>query len=494
MSVATAAAPTATVLKPVGQPRSRRSTLVRWLIPVGLGVLLWVVPAPEGLTPRAWHFFALFAAVVAGLMTEPLPSPAMGFIGVSAAGAMLLVGNTPAESMRWVLSGFSNDTVWLILAASMFALGYEKTGLGRRIALVMVRKLGKNTLGLGYAVAFADLALAPFTPSATARSGGTIYPVVQNIPPLYGSFPNEHPRRIGSYLCWTAFATTCITSSMFATSLAPNMLAMELARKIAHVEITWTSWMVGFLPVGALMLLATPLLLYVIYPPEIKRDSKVAEWASGELGQMGRISRRELTMAALALAGLAAWVVGTRWITPAMVAVVIIALMVVTGVVSWGELVANKQAWNVFIWFATLVTLADGLNQVGFLSWFTKRSAATIAHFPALPMIIALIGIFWAIHYFFASATAHATAVLPVFLAAVVSASGLPVKPVTLVLVYSLGIQGVLTPYAHGAAPIWYSAGYITTRDFWRIGFILGVVFLVTLMVVGFPFAMMFMR
>ena len=110
----------------------------------------------------------------------------------------------------------------------MFAMGYEKTGLGRRLGLGLVEKLGKRTLGLGYAIALSDLVLAPFTPSNTARSGGTIFPIIRNIPVLYGSTPEENPRKIGSYLMWTAIATTCVTSSMFVTSLAPNLLALSI--------------------------------------------------------------------------------------------------------------------------------------------------------------------------------------------------------------------------------------------------------------------------
>jgi L-tartrate/succinate antiporter len=87
--------------------------------------------------------------------------------------------------------GFSSGTVWLVFGAFMFALGYEKTGLGHRIALVMVKVMGRNTLSLGYATTLTDAILAPVTPSNTARSAGTIYPVVANLPPLYGSMPNQ---------------------------------------------------------------------------------------------------------------------------------------------------------------------------------------------------------------------------------------------------------------------------------------------------------------
>src|SRR5262249_57362350 len=134
---------------------------------------------------------------------------------------------------------------------------------GRRIALLLVRTMGRRTLTLGYAVTLADLLLAPVTPSVTARSGGTIYPVIRNLPPLYGSLPNDPSmRRVGSYLMWVAIAATCVTSSMFLTALAPNLLATELVRKTAKIEIAWVDWFLAFAPVGILLLALVPLLAY----------------------------------------------------------------------------------------------------------------------------------------------------------------------------------------------------------------------------------------
>ena len=159
------------------------------LVPIAVGAMLLLLPIPEGLKPNAWYYFALFVAVIIALILEPIPAAAVGLIGVTAATVSLLVAPKPADAIKWALSGFQDGTVWLIFVAFMFALGYEKTGLGRRVALNLVKWLGKKTLGLGYAVALADLALAPFTPSNTARSGGTIFPVIKNIPPLYGSEP-----------------------------------------------------------------------------------------------------------------------------------------------------------------------------------------------------------------------------------------------------------------------------------------------------------------
>src|SRR5215467_4820895 len=184
-------------------------------------------------------------------------------------------------SLSWALSGFSNSTVWLIFGAFMFALGYEKTGLGRRIALMLVKSMGRKTLTLGYAVVIADTILAPFTPSSTARSGGTIYPVIKNLPPLYDSKPDDPSmRRIGSYIMWVAIATVCVTSTLFFTGLAPNLLAKELVKKTANVELAWGAWFVAAAPAGLLLLVLVPLLAYWLYPPEVKEGAEVTEWAA----------------------------------------------------------------------------------------------------------------------------------------------------------------------------------------------------------------------
>lgn len=180
------------------------ATLLKVAIPLVIGASILLAPVPAGLPANAWRYFALFAAVIVGLITEPIPPAIIGMSGVIAAAALGLVRDTPAQSAQWALSGFGNATVWLIFSGYMFTLGYTQTGLGRRIALHLVRLLGHRTLGLGYAVALADLALAPFTASATARSAGTVFPIVRQIPELYASRPDDGTARRLGRTCWTA--------------------------------------------------------------------------------------------------------------------------------------------------------------------------------------------------------------------------------------------------------------------------------------------------
>jgi L-tartrate/succinate antiporter len=456
-----------------------------------------LLPVPPGLELHAWRYFAVFAALIIALITEPIPSAALGLITITFVAVTGLVF-TPeqlasasfrptTEAVRWALSGFGSGTVWLIFAAFVFSMGYEKSGLGRRIALLLVKRLGGRTLGLGYAIALADTVLAPFTPSNTARSAGTIFPVIRNIPALYGSGPGPSARRIGSYLMWVAFATTCVTSTMFLTALAPNLLALELIRQATGLHISWGQWLIGFLPAGILLLASLPWLIYKVHPPEIRSGSEVPAWAAGELTRMGRVTRSEFIMGALVLIALALWIFGGRVIHATTVALVAISLMLVTRVVTWEDILGNKPAWNVLTWFATLIVLADGLNKVGFVGWFGQGAASLLAGLsPGLVMIL-LVAIFFLIHYMFASITAHTTAVLPVILAAGIAVPDMPVRTFALLLAYTLGIMGVLTPYATGPAPVYYGSGFIARKDFWRLGFIFGMLFLVTILALVRP-------
>ena len=458
------------------------------VLPLLLGIIIALLPAPQGLNLTAWYFFAIFSAVILGLILEPLPAAAVGFIGVFLVAVLGLAGPKPADNIRWALSGFSNTTVWLIFGAFMFAMGYDKTGLGRRIALILVKKLGRKTLGLGYAITFSDLILAPFTPSNTARSGGTIFPIIRNLPGLYGSSPGETSRKIGAYIMWTAFAATCVTSSMFITSLAPNLLALDLVNKTVKISISWTEWFVGFLPVGIILILILPYLVYKIYPPETKSSEEIPSWASQELDKLGKFSRKELVMALLAVLALALWIFGGNFIDATTAAGFVISLMIITGTVTWDDILANKQAWNVLVWFATLVALADGLNKVGFVTWFAKSMAALLTGMSPIVVMVVLVMIFFIIHYMFASLTAHTTAILPVMLAVGAAIPGLPIKTFALLLCYSLGIMGVITPYATGPGPVYYGSGYISRKDFWTLGLIFGTIFLTALIGIGVPY------
>lgn len=450
------------------------------LMPLIVFGILWMTPAPQGLSLQGWHFMAVFFAVLVGLILEPIPAALLGLIGVSVVSLLGLVGKTPAANVKWALSGFSNNIIWLIFASIMFAMGYKKTGLGKRISLLMVKYMGKSTLGLGYAIAFADLVLAPFMPSNTARSAGTIYPIAINIPVLFNSTPENEPRKMGAYIVWVGIAISTVTSSMFFTGLTTNMLAADLIQKGANITLEWGAWAKIMIPLMLPLFFITPLLAYYVFPPTQKHSPEAPLWAQRELQKMGKLSFKETLMGVFALLALILWVFGKEiGVDATTAAISIVSLMVLSNVVTWDDVLANKGAWNVLVWFATLVALASGLKEVGVLGWISQNAETSLSGLSPTYLMLAMLIASFFLHYFFASLTAHAVALFPIFIAFSVKFIS-PEQLSTFLILFSgtLGIMGIITPYGTGPSPIWYGSGYISQGRWWFLGAIFGTLYL----------------
>jgi L-tartrate/succinate antiporter len=278
---------------------------------------------------------------------------------------------------------------------------------------------------------------------------------------------------------------------MFLTALAPNLLALELVRKTAKLDITWAQWFLAFAPVGVALLILIPLLTYWIYPPEVKKSEEVPKWAGEELAKLGRLSAREVTLGLLVTSALALWIFGASFINATTVALLVISLMLLTRVVTWDDITGNKAAWNTLAWFATLVALADGLNRVGFVKWFADGVAASMVGYPPFVAMVVLVLVFYFTHYLFASITAHVTALLPVMLAVGTTVPGLDMAQFSLLLCLTLGIMGMLTPYATGPSPVYYGSGYLPSKDYWVLGAVFGLLFIAAFLLIGLPWMAM---
>jgi L-tartrate/succinate antiporter len=264
--------------------------------------------------------------------------------------------------------------------------------------------------------------------------------------------------------------------------MAPNLLAGDLTQKTVGLEISWMQGFLGFLPIGALLVLLLPYIIYKVYPPSIKRSDEVPAWAAQELTKLGKVKLKELLMAALILLALVLWIFAGALVHPTTVALAVIALMLITRIITWDDILSNKPAWNVLVWFATLVTLADGLNRVGFVSWFARGAAESLTGISPIAVMVILLVLYFCIHYMFASITAQVTAILPVILAAGAAVPGMPILVFALLLCYQSGIMGIITPYATGPAPIYFGSGYISRKDFWTLGLIFGSILLFALL------------
>ncbi len=473
---------------------------IKLFTPIVLGLLLYFISQISGgwgLSSNAWLFTSIFIAMIIGMILEPVPAALISLtaitvaavfkVGPAGSGAADAAIKAPA-AINWAISGFSDAVVMLIFIAFTIGLGVQKTGLGRRIALFIVAKLGNSTLGLGYAIAITDGILAPFIPSNAARSGGSVYPITAAIAQMFDSTPDNNPRKIGSYLIWVGVATCCVSSSIFLTGQAPNPLAISLVSQAGVRVVDWTGWVIAFAPVGIILFLITPLLCYIIYPPEIKGSKEVVKWANEEKAKLGKLSVGEIFMTIIALIGLTLWVGASYFnINATTTAFIVTVLMFATRVITWQDFLGNKPAFNTYIWFGTIVAMAAGLKNVGYLTWAGDILGVYLADLDPFWAMMALLITFSAFRYFFASGTAFVTAMMAIYVTIASAVPNLDVAETMLIIILPMGFMGIITPYGTGCSPLWYGSNYIKGPAFFKLGAIFAIIFMAVYMIVGIP-------
>jgi DASS family divalent anion:Na+ symporter len=452
----------------------------RWVVVLIPGCALYFFPLP-GLSHAQAHLLGVFAATIIALVAQPVP------MGVSTLLAVTVLALTGTLSPAKALSGFSNVTVWMIFAAFLFSRAVISTGFGARIAYQFIRRFAHSPLRLGYALASADLVLAPFIPSDTSRGGAIVFPIARSVSLAFDSEPGPTAGRIGSFLMLVCFHTTYTASAMFLTAMASNPVIADFARKVGGVELTWMRWFEGSVVPGLLTLAIVPWLLRRLVKPEIRDTAPARRLAGEELARMGPLNAKEKRLVVILAATMAGWVTSPWHGVPnTVVAMAGLSAILVTGVLKWDDILGERRAWDALIWFAPLVMMADTLNEIGAIKILSGRLFAVMHGWP-WPGVLLLIAIaYYYIHYSFASMTAHVTALYPGFLAAAL-AGGVPPMLAALPLAYFSSLNAATTHYGTGSAPVFFEAGYVRQGDWWRYGFLISLVDMAIWLGIGLP-------
>ena len=442
------------------------------------GVLLYYLPFP-GLSHEQSHVVAVFIATVIALVAQPVRMGVSVLIGMT---VLAVTGSLPPAK---ILSGFSNVTVWLVFTAFLFSRAVTQTGFGMRVGYLFIERFARSPLTLAYSLAGADLVLAPFIPSDTARGGGIVFPITRSVAAAFGSEPGPTAKRIGTFLVLVSFHTTYTASAIYLTGMAANPLIAEFAAKIAHVDLTWMRWFSGSVVPGFLTLAIVPWLLYRWTSPEIRDTAPARELARAELAARGPLSREEKWLLAIMTGVMAGWVTSPmHGINNTFVALSGVSAILLAKVLTWDDLLAEHRAWDALIWFGPLVMMADQLNEIGVVKIFSGKLFSLMAGWPMMLALAALVASYCYIHYAFASMTAHITALYPGFLAAALAA-GAPPMLAALPLAYFSSLDAAMTHYGTGSAPVFFNAGYVRQGDWWRYGFVISLINLAIWMGIG---------
>jgi divalent anion:Na+ symporter, DASS family len=447
-------------------------------VPLAIGAAIWFAPR-AGFDARAWGLLSLFVATIAALITRPMPSGAVVLAAVTLATVLGLL------TIQDALSGFANGAVWLIVSAFLFARGFVQTRLGERVAYAVIARFGESPLRLGYSILFADLVMAPLTPSNTARAGGVLFPITLSVARGFGSEPGPTASRIGAFLMKTLYHGDLVVSAMFLTAMAANPLVAEMARQASGTDVTWTAWALAASVPGAIGLILVPLAISRLCPPTLTDTRRAQVLASDRLHAMGPMTRAERMMLVAFSLVFVLWL-STPWhgLATTTVALLGLTMLLLTRVLAWNDVLDEKGAWDALIWFGGLVMLAGQMEKAGLMQAFARSTAELVGGWPWWWALAALLLVYMYSHYAFASLTAHVTAFFPAFFAAAIGL-GAPPLLAALSLGFFSNINAAMTHYGTGPAPIIFGAGYLTQGQWWRVGFLMSLLHVVIWLPIG---------
>jgi len=448
------------------------------------GLIIWFFPVPEGLTVQAWHLFAVFITAIFAVIINAMP------IFTSSILALAVVVLTQTLTPKEAYSGFSEGFILLIVVAFLIARGVIKSGLGKRIAFLIIKKFGTSSLKLGYSVVAADMFISPAFPSNTARSG-VLFPIVNALAADSGSKVTDGTRKkLGAFLMMTSMAGITLSSTLWLTAMAANPAGAKMAKEVG-VDISFGSWaLAASVPVLILFFLV-PWVIFKVYPPEIKETPDAPKIAEEALRKMGAIHRNEWIMGATFIGMVVLWVMASSWgIDKTAVAFLGLGILMVTHIFTLEDLRGEGDALGTLIWFAILYTMSKYLNELGFMGWVGDHIATSVAGFSWPVVYVSLVVGYVLIHYFFVSQTAQMLALFSVFLSVAMQA-GVPAEMMAYMLLFATNFNAIITPQGSSANVIYTGSGYIEPGEVYKVGGIVTLVNTVVFLTVGSAWMML---
>ena len=445
------------------------SQYTKLLACVIIAAILWMFTDSTGAPEQGWHVFSIFIAVIVSFILRPFPMGTMVILG------LVVLTATNTIHIKEALSGYGNSTVWLVVAAFLIAGCVLHTGFGRRLSLMMVKSLGKTTLGLGYALCGSELLLGPVVPSNTARGGGILAPIMDSLSRALGSTPEQEPERAGKFLALVGSHANLITASMFLTGMAANPLVATAASDVFNVDFDWATWALGAIVPGLIGLALLPLLIYKLSKPTLTDARPAQEKAKEELINMGAMGWKEWIMLGTLVLLLSLWTTkAMHGMSTTLVAWIGISVLLVTKTEKWDAMIGNSKAWDTLIWLGGLLTMANLLRDFGFIKWFAQAMEGWVVGFDGVTVVIILALIYFYSMYAFSMFTAHISGMVATFFAVALAANGAPMLAVALMAYFGC-LCGCTTNYSTGPVVIYFGLGYVPVPKWFTVGFVVSI-------------------
>ncbi|NRA73216.1 MAG: DASS family sodium-coupled anion symporter [Rickettsiales bacterium] len=429
-------------------------------------VVLWSFK-PHGISENGWHLLIIFVTTIATIISGPIP---LGAVAILSLATTVVTGTL---SMPQALSGFNAKISWLILFALFIARSISESGLGKRIAYFLICKSKNSLLALSYTLATCELILSPAIPSAVARGGGIIYPILASVLDVLNKSGKKD--KVNFYLIQVCFHSNVVTSTMTLTAMACNPLIASIASSFG-INITWSTWFIAAIIPGLANLILMPLFLYYLLKPGNVDIHKIKEYAKKQLTSLKSFSKKELLITLTLIGLITFWILGDfLGISSTKTILVGFAVLLAFDVIPWDDVLSNKNAWGIFIWFSVLVMLSSFLVEFNVISWVNENIKYLIKGIDKRVVIPIMLFLFFYLHYFFVSATAYIAALFAPFLAILLDFN-IPGNISVMGLAILALISSSLTHYTTAVAPGYFVTSGVKVKKWCKLGFFVSTV------------------
>ena len=465
-------------------PATTKRGLVKQGVCIALALGIWFAPVPPGLTSQAWHLFAIFATAIFSVIVNAFPLLTAAMLAVAAA---VLTGTVDAGK---AFAGFANASVLLVVVAFLVANAVVKSGLGRRVSLLVVSVFGRSTLGLGYSIFLTDALIAPAFPSNTAR-GGVLYPITLSLSTGAGSIAEDPgTRRLGGYLMFCGMASLSVSSALWLTATSANAIGIALASQYG-VHIDFGSWLLAASVPALASILILPWVLYRLFPPGVTDTPDAPASARAELKTMGPFSRDEWIVAVAFAFMVTGWVLAaTLKLNLTAIAFAGFGALLATNVLTLDDVNLQGGTLVTFLWLAVLFALSGQLNELGFMGYVGGQLTALLGGIDWRAAYVLLLVLYVAMHYMFVSQSAQVLALFGVFLDVAIR-SGVPAPLMAFALLFASSYFSTITPQGGSQNVIFVGSGYLTQGELYRLGFLTTALCLAVFLVIGTPWLML---
>jgi anion transporter len=432
-----------------------RNSLTLLLI-AAVTAAVWSLPLH--LDPAPQHALALTVFMILAWATEAMDHGLTGLIGCYLFWALGVV------KFEVAFSGFADDTPWFLMGAILFGTIASKSGLARRLAYLVVARVGTGYSRLLLGLILSDFLLTLVVPSGMARVS-IMAAVALGLLQAYGLGPGSNAGR-GMFLVLT------YTAGVFDKTIIAGAAAITdrgIMESIGHVEVLWSRWLLAYLPSDIVTILVAWRLVLWLYPPEYPSLPGGVAYLHEELRKMGPWTALEKKSLALLLAALALWATDFLHHIPASMIGFGLGLAALLPFVNLLDLEDLKRFNFLQIFF---VAAAVGMGKV--LAATKGLDVVTGFLFARLePSAFTLYWTGFVYHLFLASEISMLGTSMPLLMN-YAAAHGLSALKLGMIWVVASG--GKIFVYQSGVLIVGYAYGYFRPRDLLRLGLCMSLV------------------